>query len=193
MQLSDILSQTGGLQSIARELGIGEDEAASAASALAPAVLGGFKKQAESHPQGLSGFGGMLNQLGGGGLLDSVLAQSPTDTTSGNNVLGQIFGSKDVSRAVAQNAAAQTGLNPSMLKQMLPMLAMVAAFLGFGPAMLTLLLGTMLASAYGVVLMVRGRAHGLTRLPLGSFLGIAGLFTALFGDRIIWWYRGLFV
>jgi hypothetical protein len=118
MQLSDILTQTGGLQSMARELGIGEDEAERAASALAPAVLGGFSKQAESHPQRLAGLGG---------LLDAVLSPSPTDTAPGNNVLGQIFGSKDVSRAVAQNAAAQTGQDPSVLKKMLPMLAMIVA------------------------------------------------------------------
>ena len=127
MQLSDILNQTGGLQSIARELGIGDDEAASAASALAPAVLGGFRKQADSHPQGLQGLGGLMNSLGGGGLLDAVLAPSPTNTAPGNDVLGQIFGSKDVSRAVAQNAASQTGQDPSLLKKMLPMLAMVVA------------------------------------------------------------------
>lgn len=71
------------------------------------------------------------------------------------------------------------------------MLAMVAAFLGFWPAMLTLFLGTMLASAYGIALMARGKAHGLTKLPLGSFLGVAGLFAALYGERLIWWYRGL--
>jgi len=127
VQLSDILGKTGGLQSIARELGIDEREAAQAAEALGPAVLGGFRKQAESHPQGLSGLGGMLNQFGGGGLLDSVLSSQPTDTASGNSVLGQIFGSKDVSRAVAQNAAAQTGQDPSVLKRMLPMLAMLVA------------------------------------------------------------------
>jgi len=127
MQLSDILSQTGGLQSIAREFGISEHEAASAASALGPAVLGGFRKQAEAHPQGLSGLGGLLNQLGGGGMLDAVLSPTPTDTTSGNDVLGQIFGSKDVSRAVALNAASQTGQDPSLMKKLLPVLAMVVS------------------------------------------------------------------
>ena len=127
MQITDILNKTGGLQSIARELGIDEAQAASAATALAPAVLGGFQKTAEEHPQGLSGLGGLLGQLGGGGLLDSVLSSTPTDTGAGNNVLGQIFGSKDVSRAVAQNAAAQSGHSPELLKKMLPMLAMVVA------------------------------------------------------------------
>jgi leader peptidase (prepilin peptidase)/N-methyltransferase len=71
------------------------------------------------------------------------------------------------------------------------MLAMVAAFLGFWPAVLTLFIGVILASAYAVVLIVRGKAGAATRLPLGSFLGVSGLVAALFGDRIIWWYRGL--
>jgi len=127
VQLSDILDKSGGLQSIARELNIGEADAARAAAALGPAVLGGFRKQAESHPQGLEGLGGLLSQFGGGGLLDSVLSPTPTDTGPGNNVLGQIFGSKDVSRAVAQNAATQSGQDPSLLKKMLPLLAMLVA------------------------------------------------------------------
>ena len=125
MQITDILAQMGGLQSMARELGVSETQAASGAEALIPAILGGFKKQAQAQPTGLEGLGGLLGQLGGGGLLDNVLAPQPTDVTQGNNVLGQIFGSKDVSRAVAQNAASQSGLDPSLLKKMLPMLAML--------------------------------------------------------------------
>lgn len=125
MQITDILAQMGGLQSMARELGVSESQAASGAEALVPAILGGFKKQAQSQPVGVEGLGGLLGRLGGGGLLDQVLAPEPTDVNRGNNVLGQIFGSKDVSRAVAQNAASQSGLDPSLLKKMLPMLAML--------------------------------------------------------------------
>ncbi|MDO9604333.1 MAG: DUF937 domain-containing protein [Hydrogenophaga sp.] len=125
MQINDILAQMGGLRSMARELGVDETQAARAAEALAPAILGGFKKQAQSQPTGLEGLGGLLGQLGGGGLLDQVLGPQPTDVSRGNDVLGQIFGSKDVSRAVAQNAASQSGLDPSLLKKMLPMLAML--------------------------------------------------------------------
>lgn len=127
MQITDILAQVGGLQSMARELGISESEAASGAEALAPAILGGFKKQAQAQPAGLEGLGGLLGQLGGGNLLDNVLSPEPTDVGRGNDVLGQIFGSKDVSRTVAQNAAAQSGVDPGVLKQMLPMLAMAVA------------------------------------------------------------------
>jgi len=127
MQFTDILAQMGGLQSIARELGISDTQAASGAAALVPAILGGFKKQTQSQPAGLEGLGGLLGQLGGGDLLDNVLAPQPTNVSRGNDVLGQIFGSKDVSRAVAQNAASQSGLDSSLLKKMLPMLAMLVA------------------------------------------------------------------
>jgi hypothetical protein len=127
MQITDILRQMGGLQSMARELGISESQAATGAEALAPAILGGFKKQAQAQPGGLEGLGGLLTQLGGGGLLDDVLAPKPTDVSRGNEVLGQIFGSKDVSRAVARNAASRSGLDPGVLKKMLPMLAMLVA------------------------------------------------------------------
>ena len=127
MQITDILAQMGGLKSMAKELGISEAQVASGAAALAPAILGGFKKQAQAQPSGLDGLGGLLGALGGGGLLDAVLAPAPTDVTQGNNVLGQIFGSKDVSRAVTQSAASQTGLDVGMLKKMLPMLAMAVA------------------------------------------------------------------
>jgi hypothetical protein len=127
MQITDILRQMGGLQSMARELGITEEQAASGAAALAPAVLGGFKKQAQVQPAGVEGLGGLLSQLGGGSLLDDVVAAKPTDVSRGNDVLGQIFGSKDVSRAVAQNASSQSGLSPDLLKKMLPMVAMLVA------------------------------------------------------------------
>jgi len=125
MQITDILSNTGGLQSIARELGISESQAAEGAAALAPAILGGFKKQTQAQATGLEGLGGLLGQLGGGGLLDDVLSPQPTNVSRGNDVLAQIFGSKDVSRAVAQNAASRSGLDASLLKKMLPMVTML--------------------------------------------------------------------
>jgi hypothetical protein len=127
MNINDIIGQMGGLQSMARELGVSETQAKSGAEALLPAILGGFKKQAQAQPQGLAGLGGLLGQLGGGSLLDDVLSPQPTNVNRGNDVLGQIFGSKDVSRTVAQNASAKTGLDPALLKKMLPILSMLVA------------------------------------------------------------------
>ena len=100
MQLHDIIGQLGGFQAMARELGVNEGEAQSGVSALLPAVLGGFKRQAQSNAAGVEGLGDML---------------------------GQIFGSKDVSRTVAQSAAERSRLHPSLLQKMLPMVAMLAA------------------------------------------------------------------
>jgi len=127
MQLTDILNQVGGLQSIARELGISESQVASGAAALMPAILGGLKKQTQAQPTGLDGLIGMLGGLGGGGLFDDVLAPQPTNVGRGNDVLGQVFGSKDVSRTVASSAASQAGLDPALLRRMLPMLMMLVA------------------------------------------------------------------
>lgn len=127
MQISDLLAQMGGLDSMSRELGVDRQQAASGVEALLPAILGGFKKQAQAQPAGLEGLGGLLGQLGGGSLLDNVLSPQPTQVDKGNDVLGQIFGSKDVSRSVAQNAASTSGLDPALLRKMLPMLAMLVA------------------------------------------------------------------
>jgi hypothetical protein len=127
MQVTDILSQIGGLKSMAQELGISESQAAKGAEALTPAILGGLKKQAQSQQGGEAGLGSLLSRLGGGGLLDQVLAPQPTNVSQGNEVLGEIFGSRDVSRAVAQNASSHSGLDSNLLKKMLPILAMQVA------------------------------------------------------------------
>jgi hypothetical protein len=124
-QILDELGQSGGLQSMARELGLSESQASSGAAALLPAILGGFKKQAQTQPAGLEGLAGMFGGLGGGGMLDEVLSSRPTNVGAGNDILGQIFGTKDVSRTVAQHAATRTGLDPSLLKKMLPVLVML--------------------------------------------------------------------
>jgi hypothetical protein len=127
MDLVSVLKQSGAIGSIAQQLGVNEQVAEIGAGALLPAILGGFKKTTQAQPSGLEGLGGLLGQLGGGGLFDNVVAPEPTNVDAGNDVLGQIFGSKDVSRSVAGHAAEQTGIDPSLLKKMLPILAMLVA------------------------------------------------------------------
>ena len=68
MNLTDILAQTGGLQSVARDLGVSEDQAAAGAEALLPAILGGMKKQAPAQPAGLEGLGAWRRNPGRAGL-----------------------------------------------------------------------------------------------------------------------------
>lgn len=127
MDIAETLRQTGALDSVARELGIDPSIAAAGAAALLPAILGGFKREAQAQPNGIEGLGGLLQQMGGGGLLDAVVGAQPTPVEQGNDILGQIFGSREVSRDVAGHAAAQTGINVDTLKRMLPMIAMLVA------------------------------------------------------------------
>ena len=127
MNIMDMLQQSGGIGTMAKELGVNESVAQAGAAALLPDILGGFKKTTQAQPSGLDGLGGLLGQLGGGGLLDSVLGTQPTPVEKGNDVLGQIFGSKEVSRTVAAGAEQQTGISSDLLKKMLPVVAMMVA------------------------------------------------------------------
>lgn len=65
------------------------------------------------------------------------------------------------------------------------LLAMIAAFLGFWPAILSLFVGTLAAAFYGALLLARGKAGATSKLPFGSFLCVGGLVAALFGNRLI--------
>jgi leader peptidase (prepilin peptidase) / N-methyltransferase len=65
------------------------------------------------------------------------------------------------------------------------LLAMIAAFLGFWPAVLSLLVGTLAAAFYGTLLLARGKAGATSKLAFGSFLCVGGLVAALYGNRLI--------
>jgi leader peptidase (prepilin peptidase)/N-methyltransferase len=71
------------------------------------------------------------------------------------------------------------------------LVAMIAAFLGFWPAIFALFAGAVLCSAFAVGLLARGKASAATRLPFGSFLAIGGLLAATLGPGLIAWYQSL--
>lgn len=188
MDIASILKQSGAIGSIAQQLGVDQQTAQSGAEALLPSILGGFKKTTQAQPGGLEGLGGLLGQLGGGGLFDSVVGPEPTPVNKGNDVLGQIFGSKDVSRTVAGQASAKTGLDPSLLKKMLPMLAMlVAGYMakqgGGGAGGLGGMLGGLLGGG-GQAAPAGGGVGGLASMldmdgdgnPLDDLIGMTGKF-----------------
>jgi hypothetical protein len=139
MNINQMLQQTGAVGAIARELGVDPATAEAGATALLPSILSGFQNPVASSDAapassafpglggGLGGLLGTIGGLGGAGLLENVTANEPTQVDKGNQILGQLFGSKDGSRAVAASAAAESGVEPSLLKKMLPILAMVAA------------------------------------------------------------------
>lgn len=181
MDIGEMLKQTGALDSMSRELGIDSASAQAGATALLPAILGGFKKQAQPATGGMGGLMDVLGQLGGGGLLESLTSNTPTPTQPGNDVLGQIFGSKDVSRQVADHAAQTSGVEPSILRKMLPMLAMAVAGYMFSNRGGTTgapaeggILGGLLGKVFGGALGGGGNAAASAQGGLGSLIDLNG-------------------
>lgn len=126
--LNMLLNQGGGqaVRQLAGNFGLDEKQAASALSNLVPALGKGLANNART-PGGLES---LLGALAGGNhqryLEDPSVLGSEDSINEGNGILGHILGSKEVSRQVAQQASAQTGIGADILKKMLPMVATLA-------------------------------------------------------------------
>jgi leader peptidase (prepilin peptidase)/N-methyltransferase len=72
------------------------------------------------------------------------------------------------------------------------MLAMIGAFLGWQPMLVTLFLASLLGSVVGVGMLVFGLGDSKYALPLGSFLALAAVVTTSAGEQMIGWYRGFY-
>ncbi|KFB10981.1 DUF937 domain-containing protein [Nitratireductor basaltis] len=111
------------LDELSRQFNLPRDKTEEAMEALLPAFSQGLKRNA-SDPGGMGGF---LAALSSGKhaqyFEDAGYAASPEGRSEGNGILGHLFGSKDVSRAVAAQASQFTGIDQTTLKQMLPALA----------------------------------------------------------------------
>jgi len=126
--LSMVLNAAGGdaVRKIAQNFGLDENQASSAVSNLLPALGQGLARNAAS-PGGLESLMGALSAGGHDRYVDNPETLVGEGTVQdGNGILGHILGSKDVSRQVARNAAAQTGIGEDLLKKMLPVVAAMA-------------------------------------------------------------------
>jgi leader peptidase (prepilin peptidase)/N-methyltransferase len=72
------------------------------------------------------------------------------------------------------------------------MLAMIGAFLGWKPVLLTLLLASFLGSLVGVAILIVRKESLKYALPFGTFLAAAALVAAVAGDALIAWYLGFY-
>lgn len=163
MNLSQALQESGVIDSMARELDIDPARARMATGALLPAIVAGLgRTTTQAAPASDGGLGDILGGLAGSGsasgglgsvLLDQVLHTSPTPSQPGNDILGQIFGSKDVSRGVADEVAGSTGIPAETIKKMLPILAMaVVGYMMKGKGTGTSAGGGVLGGALGGIL-----------------------------------------
>lgn len=177
MTMLNEMIESGGVDAISRELGVDPATAAAGVNALLPAVLGGVEQQAVASTDSAGSLSSILAGLGGGGLLDNVLGKEPTNVSQGNEILGQIFGSKEVSREVASEASQQSGVPSELLKKMLPMVAMmVAGYLmnkrgkgGQGGGLSGSILGGIAGSVLSSVL-TGGKGGSAASNPFGTIL-----------------------
>ncbi len=105
------------LSAIGQQFGLNEEQTRAAIEALTPVVAAGVRRNAQS-PAGLQD---VLSSALNGGHGKNL----GTATSSGNEILGQIFGSKDTSREVAQQLSASSGIGAAVLKQLLPIVASI--------------------------------------------------------------------
>ena len=127
--LEAILDAQGGAaaREAGRSVGLSQDQTSTALAALVPALAAGLQRNATQQ----GGLDALLGALGGGGHARYVdqpsMLWSQETVTDGNSILGHVLGNKDVSRAVATQASAQTGIGADVLKRLLP----IAATLGW--------------------------------------------------------------
>ncbi|MDH4048580.1 MAG: DUF937 domain-containing protein [Gammaproteobacteria bacterium] len=129
MDLMDLLASAGGNKSVenmGKQLGLGGADTGKLIGALAPALLKGIQGQAQS-ANSAAGLQKALSSATHQRYLDNPeLVSDEATRTDGNNILGHLFGSKDVSRNVAADAAKATGIDPGLVKKALPILAGLA-------------------------------------------------------------------
>lgn len=200
MNLFEIMQAAQGgnaIGNLSKQFGLSQDQTTNALEALLPALSMGLQNQTQS-PDMLSQLasmmmGGQANQAAfedanGDGIPDHLQG-------AGNQVLGQLFGSPDVSRAVAAQASAVSGVSTSILKSMLPVVASMvmgglfksASNQGLGgllgqlaqgmmpgmnaPQQASNPLGGLLGSLFGGGQQAQGGAGGLLGSILGGMMG----------------------
>ena len=129
MNLLEMIMQSQGgasAQQAGNQLGLSQDQTQSAIAALLPAISSALKQNTRD-PQGLAGLLGALQNGNHQQYIEKPELMGREETIAdGNNILGHLFGSKEVSRAVAGRASQQTGIGDDILKKLLPMVATMA-------------------------------------------------------------------
>ncbi|MDF0665437.1 MAG: prepilin peptidase [Nitrospira sp.] len=107
-------------------------------------------------------LGGMLGVLVGGGILWLLAWASP-----------YLFGKE--------------GMGGGDIK----LLAMIGAFLGWKPALMTIMVGSFLGSLVGLTLLATQVIKREDYIPFGPFLVCGALVALFFGQSILDWYQGI--
>ncbi|MCX7344732.1 MAG: DUF937 domain-containing protein, partial [Alphaproteobacteria bacterium] len=111
------------LAELGKQFGLDAAQTQAAIDALAPVVAAGIRRNTQDD----GGFADLISALARGNhaqyVDDPAVLESPVVIDDGNAILGHVFGSKDVSRGVAQQLSASSGIGASVLKKLLPIVA----------------------------------------------------------------------
>jgi hypothetical protein len=111
------------MEAMSGQFGLAREQMTEAMAALMPAFSTGLKR-AMANPYD---FSALMAAISSGSYAkyfeDMAKAFSPQGVADGNAILAQIFGSKDVSRAIAAQAAQISGIGQDVYKQMMPAVA----------------------------------------------------------------------
>ena len=183
MNLFDLIAQSQGgnaINNLANQFGLEPAQAEQAVRHLAPALSAGLHRNT-SNGKGLADLLGALSSGGHERFADDPsLLNSVEAYTQGNGVLGHLFGSKQVSRQVAEKVSAQTGIGSAILKKMLPVIATMVmgglakkALGGSGGALASNIMNKMSRRSGGMLGNLAGKAltSGLGKGMIGAMVG----------------------
>jgi hypothetical protein len=112
-----------GMQAIAKQFGLAQEQAAQAMAALVPAFSSGLKRTS-ANPYDLSALMSTMFTGSYAQYFDDVTkAFMPQGMSDGNAVLEKLFGSQEILRAIAAQAEQLTGISQDILAKMMPALA----------------------------------------------------------------------
>ncbi|WP_105438984.1 DUF937 domain-containing protein [Neorhizobium sp. T25_13] len=112
-----------GMEAIAKQFNLAQEQATQAMAALMPAFSSGFKRTSANPYDLTSLMSSMVSGAYGKYFEDLTKAFTPQGTMDGNAVLEKLFGSKEVSRAIAAQAEQLTGIGQEVFKKMMPAMA----------------------------------------------------------------------
>ncbi|HFC04353.1 MAG TPA: DUF937 domain-containing protein [Rhizobiales bacterium] len=127
MELLDLLQQAAGgnaLANIGQQFGLDSNQTNAAMETLAPVIAAGLRRNMAQSPDNVASLLTALQKGNHAQYLENPDAlQFGAVAPEGNAILGHIFGSKDVSREIAMQAASSSGIGSSIMKKLLPVIA----------------------------------------------------------------------
>lgn len=177
--LADILAQAQGKQgfdTLLGQFGWSPQQAQAAMTALLPAFTMGMNRATQS-PAGLADLMSLFTvKPSYAEMLENPMTAGPAMINAGQEVLGKLFGSQALTQAIAQQAAAASGVGQEMMAKIMPVMASMlmgsllkGAMEGQNP------LGALLSSMLG-----QGVA-GAAKPATDAMTGLVGAFTSAMG------------